>query len=79
MYVWGGDIEIGARSCWALCVFVWVLSNINIIWQKSLNAPLNSNLLFMLSVMLTFKLRDIPVLTRSLLTQEQKKSDQSNM
>ncbi len=39
-YVWGGDIKIGARSYWAMCVFVLVLSNINIVWQKSLSAPL---------------------------------------
>ncbi len=35
-YVWGGDIKIGARSCWGMGVFVLVLSNINIVWQKSL-------------------------------------------
>ncbi len=41
-YVWGGDIKIGARSCWAMGVFVLVLSNINIVWQKSLSAPLSA-------------------------------------
>ncbi len=39
--VWGGDIKIGARSYWAMGVFVLVLSNINIVWQKSLSAPLS--------------------------------------
>ncbi len=38
-YVWGGD-NIGVRSCRAMGVFVLVLSNINIVWQKSLSAPL---------------------------------------
>ncbi len=42
-YVWGGDIKIGARSCWGMGVFVLVLSNINIVWQKSLSAPLNGH------------------------------------
>ncbi len=37
-YVWGRDIEIGAWSCWGMGVFVLVLSNINIVWQKSLSA-----------------------------------------
>ncbi len=37
-YVWGGDFKIRARSCWAMGVFV---SNINIVWQKSLSVPLN--------------------------------------
>ncbi len=41
-YVWGGDIKIGVSSCWGMGVFVLVLSNINIVWQKSLSAPLNS-------------------------------------
>ncbi len=34
-YVWGGDIKIGARSCGGMGMFVLVLSNINIFWQKS--------------------------------------------
>ncbi len=38
--MWGGDIKIRARSYWAMVVFVLVLSNINIVWQKSLSAPL---------------------------------------
>ncbi len=43
-YMWGGDIKIGARSYWAMGMFVLVLSNINIIWQKSLSAPLSGGL-----------------------------------
>ncbi len=42
--MWGGDIKIGARSYWALAVFVLVLSNINIVWQKLLSAPLSGGL-----------------------------------
>ncbi len=41
MYMWGGDIKIGVRSCWGMGVFVLVLSNIKY-WQKSLSAPLIS-------------------------------------
>ncbi len=41
MYVWVGDIKIGARFCWGMGVFVLVLSNINIVWRKLLSAPLN--------------------------------------
>ncbi len=37
----GAEIsKLGVRSCWAMGVFVLVLSNINIVWQKSLSAPL---------------------------------------
>ncbi len=43
-YVWGRDIKIGVRSCWAMGVFVLVLSNINIVCQKSLSAPLSLNI-----------------------------------
>ncbi len=39
-YIWGGDFKIRARSCWGMGVFVLVLSNINIVWQKSLSEPL---------------------------------------
>ncbi len=39
--VWGGDIKIGARSCWGMGVFVLVFSNINIVWEKLLSAPLS--------------------------------------
>ncbi len=42
IYQWGGDFKIGARSCWGMGVFVLVLSNINIVWQKSLGAPLQT-------------------------------------
>ncbi len=41
MYVWGGDMKIRVRSCWGMGVFVLVRSDINIVKQKSLSAPLN--------------------------------------
>ncbi len=40
MYVWGGAIKIGARPFWGRGVFVLVISNINIGYQKSLTPPL---------------------------------------
>ncbi len=38
---WGGDFKIGVRSCWSMGVFVLVLSNINIVWQKLLGPLIN--------------------------------------
>ncbi len=38
----GGDFKIRTGSCWAMTVFVLVLSNINIVWQKLLSAILRS-------------------------------------
>ncbi len=43
IYKWAGDFKIGARSCWGMGVFVLVLSNINIVWQKSLRPPLQTS------------------------------------
>ncbi len=40
MYVWGGAIKIGARPYKGWGVFVLVISNINIGFQKSLSPPL---------------------------------------
>ncbi len=40
MYMWGGAIKIGARPFWSRGVFVLVISNINIGFQKSLTPPL---------------------------------------
>ncbi len=34
--VWGGDFKIRARSYWGMGVFVLMLSNMNIVWQKLL-------------------------------------------
>ncbi len=42
MYVWGGAIKIGARPFWGRGVFVLVISNINIGFQKSLTTPLTN-------------------------------------
>ncbi len=39
LFVWGGDINIRSRADWTIGGFVSVLSN-NIVWQKSLSAPL---------------------------------------
>ncbi len=41
--MWGGSIKIGARPFWGRGVFVLVISNINIGFQKSLTPPLNMN------------------------------------
>ncbi len=40
MYVWGGAIKIGERPFWGRGVFVLVISNVNIGYQKSLTPPL---------------------------------------
>ncbi len=42
-YVWGGAIKIGARPFWGRGVFVLVISNINIGYQKLLTPPLMEN------------------------------------
>ncbi len=39
--MWGGAIKIGARPFWGRGVFVLVISNINIGFQKSLTPPLS--------------------------------------
>ncbi|MGL4524115.1 MAG: hypothetical protein ACRCVN_01145, partial [Spirochaetia bacterium] len=41
-YVWGRAIKIGASPFWGRGVFVLVISNINIGYQKSLTLPLNA-------------------------------------
>ncbi len=38
--MWGGAIKIGVRPFWGRGVFVLVISNINIGFQKSLTPPL---------------------------------------
>ncbi len=38
--MWGGSIKIGARPFWGRGVFVLVISNIDIGFQKSLTLPL---------------------------------------
>ncbi len=38
-YMWGGDFKVRARSCWWMGV-CFLLSNISIVWQKSLSTPL---------------------------------------
>ncbi len=38
--MWGGSIKIGARPFWGRGVFVLVISNINIGFQKLLTLPL---------------------------------------
>ncbi len=40
--MWGGAIKIGARPFWGRGVFVLVISNINIGFQKSLTTPLTN-------------------------------------
>ncbi len=55
MYMWGGYFKIRARSCWAMGVFVLVLSNINIVWQKSLSAPLSKYFLIILLFIFLWK------------------------
>ncbi len=40
----GGSIKIGARHFWGRGVFVLVISNINIGFQKWLTLPLNYNI-----------------------------------
>ncbi len=40
--MWGGSIKIGARPFWGRVMFVLVISNINIGFQKSLTLPLNA-------------------------------------
>ncbi len=40
-YVWGRAIKIGARSFWGRGVFVLVISNVNIGYQKSLTPSLS--------------------------------------
>ncbi len=40
MYVWGGAIKIGARPFWGRGVFVFVISNVNIGYHKSLTLSL---------------------------------------
>ncbi len=40
MYVWGGAIKIGVRPFWGRGVFVLVISNVNIGYQKLLTPPL---------------------------------------
>ncbi len=52
-YVWGGAIKIGSRPFWGRGVFVLVISNINIGYQKSLTTPFNKllrNIYFYLSI-----------------------------
>ncbi len=44
--MWGGAIKIGARPFWGRGVFVLVISNVNIGFQKSLTPPLRHNQLF---------------------------------
>ncbi len=39
--MWGGSIKIGARHFWSRGVFVLVISNINIGFQKLLTLPLS--------------------------------------
>ncbi len=39
-YVWGGAIKIGARPFWGRAVFVLVILNMNIGYQKLLTPPL---------------------------------------
>ncbi len=43
-YVWGAAINIGARPFWGWGVFVLVISNINIGFQKSLTPPLKKEM-----------------------------------
>ncbi len=43
MYVWGGAIKIGARPFWGRGVFVFVISNVNIGYHKSLTLSLIEN------------------------------------
>ncbi len=44
--MWGGAIKIGAGPFWGRGVFVLVISNINIGFQKSLSLPLKSSFFF---------------------------------
>ncbi len=46
MYVCGGAIKIGARPFWGRGMFVLVISNINIGFQKSLTPPLTTHMFF---------------------------------
>ncbi len=41
--MWGGAIKIGVRHFWGRGVFILVISNINIGYQKSLTPPLRCN------------------------------------
>ncbi len=43
MYVWDGAIKIGVRPFWGGGVFFFVISNINIGYQKSFTPPLNNS------------------------------------
>ncbi len=49
-YVWGGAIKIGARPFWGRSMFVLVISNTNIGYQKSLTP----SLIFILPFLLCF-------------------------
>ncbi len=40
--MWGGSIKIGARHFWDRSMFVLVISNIHISFQKLLTLPLNN-------------------------------------
>ncbi len=44
--MWGGSIKIGARPFWGRGVFVLVISNINIGFQKLLTLPLTSRRMY---------------------------------
>ncbi len=41
---WGRNVKIRVSSCWGMGEFVLLLSNINIVWQKSLRAHLMKKL-----------------------------------